>query len=567
MKKNFNIKNILLASTATMVLALGSCTKGFEEMNKNPMNPTGTDIGPLFNGVVSSLTWNSNEQFYLWNELFYPETELGALTSEAWGNVNIGVDAVWNNYYLALANIHDIDKRLDELCELYGDNEIDDKVRAQLTVLEAYKTFKVTDMFGDIPYSQAGYIWYDTESNRKPKYDSQESIYKTLLKELAWARDILTNGQARTSLGNIYYTLGAYDVLYHNDYTKWGKIANSLILRHGMRMQHKDPEFANPLLVEAFNKPVIDDYYYTGGAFALWPQYIGNTFGDEGWSFREHKNLRMGETVFAQMSKPTDSLDNQIFDPRVYIFFDTNNKTADYPNGAWRAYPQFKDADTPTEGGTPYSSARDKNYGFKGPACLYSPFNYYLIRDHVFVPQIMMSPAEVCFIKAEMMIKGIVPGGMGMLADELIRKGIEFSFLTWMQLPIYGTDATYKYIYPELQTILDGGDLYSISYAYASQIFNEMVYNNTEFAYDEEDYLRFIYQQRWLDNFRQANEAWNLARRTFMTPTTINYQKLVTYRLPYPNSEATYNSDNYQEQVKKMSHGDTRETKVWWMED
>ena len=565
-----NIKNILLASTVILAFAFGSCTKGFEEMNKNPMSPTGTDIGPLFNGVVSSLTWTWDEQFYLNNEIFYPESELGALISESWGNYSIGVDAVWNNYYLALANIHDIDRRLDEMCTANGDDEIDDKVRAQLTIIEAYKTFKVTDMFGDIPYSEAGYIWYDTEGNRKPKYDSQESIYKTLLEELVWARNVLSNNQAVTALGNQYYSLGAYDVLYHNDYNKWAKIANSLILRHGMRMYHKDEEFAGPILQEAYNLPVIDDYYYVGGAFALWPQTLGSQFGDQGWSFREHKNLRMGETVFAQMSKETDTIDNEIFDPRVYVFFDTNNKFEGYPEGAWRPFPQIRDENTPTEGGTPYSNARDKNYGFKGPACLYSPFNFYLIRDHVFVPQIMISPAEICFIKAEMMVKGIVPGGIGMMTDEMIRKGIELSLNLWLQLPYFGTDATYKYIYPELQEIMDAGDIYSTSYAYASTIFNEVVYNNLDFAYDEKAYLEFIYQQRWLDLFRQPNEAWSLARRTkdneATTPTTIDHQKLVTYRLPYPQSEVTYNYDNYNDQVRKMIHGDTRETKVWWME-
>ena len=568
MKKNIlNFKKILLASAASLILVFGSCTKGFEEMNKNPMSPTGTDIGPLFNGVVSSLCWTWDEQFYLNNEIFYPESELGALISESWGNYSIGVDAVWNNYYLALANIHDIDKRLDEMCTSTGDNEIDDKVRAQLTVIEAYKTFKVTDMFGDIPYSEAGYIWYDTEANRKPKYDTQESIYKTLLEELIWARNILNSGSNITELGNQYYSLGAYDVLYKNDYFKWAKIANSLILRHGMRMYHKDPTFAEPILQEAFNEPVIDDYMYNGnGAFALWPINVSQ-FGDQGWSFREHKNLRMGETVFAQMSKETDSIDNAIFDPRVFVFFDTNNKTADYPEGAWRAFPQIRDENTPIEGGSPYSSARDKNYAFKGPACLYSPFNFYLIRDHVFVPQIMMSPAEVCFIKAEMMVKGIVPGGLGMAVEELIRNGIKNSYYMWLQLPIYGTDATYKYIYPELQAIQDGGDIWSISDSYASQVMNEMMYLNYDFMYDETAYLEFIYQQRWLDLFRQPNEAWSLARRTFMTPTTIDHQKLVTYRLPYPQSEVTYNYDNYNEQIRKMSHGDTRETKVWWMEE
>lgn len=567
MKKNIiNFKNILLASTAVIMLAFGSCTKGFEDMNKNPMSPTGTDIGPLFNGVVSSLCWTWDEQFYLNNEIFYPESELGALISESWGNYSIGVDAVWNNYYLALANIHDIDRRLDEICTSTGDNEIDDKVRAQLIVLEAYKTFKVTDMFGDIPYSEAGYIWYDTEGNRKPKYDSQEYIYKTLLEELVWARNVLNSGSGQTELGNQYYSLGAYDVMYHNDYFKWAKIANSLILRHGMRMYQKDPVFAEPILQEAYNEPVIDDYMYNGnGAFALWPLNVGQ-FSDQGWSFREHKNLRMGETVFAQMSKETDSIDNEIFDPRVFVFFDTNNKTAEYPEGAWRAFPQIRDADTPTEGGTPYSSARDKNYGFKGPACLYSPFNFYLIRDHVFVPQIMISPAEVCFIKAELVVRGIVPGGLGMAVEELIRNGIKNSYYMWLQLPIYGTDATYKYIYPEFQAILENGDIWSLSDSYASQIMNEMMYLNYDFMYDEAAYLEFIYQQRWLDLFRQPNEAWTLARRTFMTPTTIDHQKLVTYRLPYPQSEVTYNYDNYNEQVKKMSHGDTRETKVWWMD-
>lgn len=569
MKKNIiNIKNILLATTAVLALAFSSCDRGFEEMNKNPMSPTGTDIGPLFNGVISSLTWNSNEQFYLWNEVFYAETELGALTSEAWGNMSIGVDAVWNNYYLALANIHDIYSRLDEMCESTKDDQIDDKVRAQLTVIEAFKTFKVTDMFGDIPYSEAGNIWFNTVENRKPKYDSQESIYKTLLEKLVEARNILSNGQAKTESGNAYYSLGAYDVMYHNDYYKWAKIANSLILRHGLRMYDKDEAFAKPILTEAFNKPVIDDYYYSGnGAFALWPQYLGSTFGDEGWAFREHKNLRMGETVFAQMSKPNGTPDNTIFDPRVFIFFDTNNKTTEYPEGAWRAFPQIRTADTPTEGGAPYSSSRDKNYAFKNPSCLYSPFNFYLIRDHVFVPQILISPAEVNFIKAEMTAKGIVPGGLTGIsgAEGFIATGIKLSLNFWLQLPIYGTDATYKYIYSELQTILDSGDLYSISEAYAANIMNEMVYSNPEFAGDQEAYLELIYQQRWLDLFRQANEAWSLARRTFKTPTTIDHKKLVTYRLPYPQSEVTYNYDNYNEQVKKMGGSDSRDVKVWWM--
>ncbi|MCC6724185.1 MAG: hypothetical protein IT258_06705 [Saprospiraceae bacterium] len=51
-----------------LISAFASCTKDFEEMNRNPFSPTQTDIGPLFNTVVQSLRLGWNEQFYLHNE-------------------------------------------------------------------------------------------------------------------------------------------------------------------------------------------------------------------------------------------------------------------------------------------------------------------------------------------------------------------------------------------------------------------------------------------------------------------------------------------------------------------
>jgi hypothetical protein len=176
---------------------------------------------------------NSNEQFYLWNELFYAETELGALTSEAWGNTSIGVDAVWNNYYLALANIHDIYDRLDEMCETAEDIEIDDKVRAQLTVVEAFKTFKITDMFGDIPYSEAGYIWFNTTENRKPKYDGQDTIYKTFVEKEKVVRegvqvDTLADGTKIYLDGDVYYSVN--DDGSYTRYNYYRSIKESLAL-------------------------------------------------------------------------------------------------------------------------------------------------------------------------------------------------------------------------------------------------------------------------------------------------------------------------------------------------
>lgn len=566
------MKRYILIITA-LGLLVTSCKK-FGDMNENPINPTGTEIGPLFNGVVSSLTYNGNEMFYLDNEIFYPETELGALTSDAWGNFQIGTQAVWDNYYYALGNIRDIEKRFEEQCN--DDPEICDKVKAQLIVLKAFKTFKVTDYFGDIPYSEAGKIWYNSTetSNKKPKFDSQESIYKSLLSELVWAREILLENKAQTDLGNDFFSLGSYDVLYANNYEKWAKIANSLILKHGLRMYDKDIQFADTLLKTAFNKPVIDDYWCGSGGFMLWPMTLTNPVGDVNWSFREHRNLRMGETVFAQMSDSDDPTGAGIFDLRMYIFFDTNHKTDEFPQGAWKGFPQMKDASTPTEGGTPYERTRDQNYAFKGPSCLYSPFNYYLIRDNSdqagFIPRILMSAAEVCFIKAEIAFRGIVSVSQ-MESEQLIVSGITNSYYIWLQLHSNATvqyNPAWKYTYPALADALQAGDFYSVASSYASQILNQVLYMNPEIPSppSPEDLIKVVHQQRWLDLFRQPGEAWCLARRGMDTPTTTNHQKLTYYRLPYPPTEITYNYENYAEQISKMSNGDTKYTKVWWME-
>ena len=99
----------------------------------------------------------------------------------------------------------------------------------------------------------------------------------------------------------------------------------------------------------------------------------------------------------------------------------------------------------------------------------------------------------------------------------------------------------------------------------AANIMNYAVYMNPDFGYTDEDYLNLIYQQRWLNFFREPQEAWSLARRTWATPTTTNHAKLTSFRMEYPQNEVEYNYDNYTTQVGTMSNGDSRQTPVWWM--
>ena len=551
------------------VLALASCTKGFEDMNEDPFSPTGTTIEALFNGVVGSLQQSMNEQFYLQNEIWYPETELGALTSESWGNSQIGTSNVWSDYYLMLSNIRELERRFDAYDEEQGDTAVCDKVRAQLNVLKAYQTFKVTDIFGDMPYSQAGRIWENASSQAtmKPEWDSQESIYKSLLKELEWSRDLLHADSITTPTGNEYYKL-PYDVLLSNDYTLWAEFANSLILRHGLRMYDRDPEYATPLLVSAYNfiysKLNSSGGMKTSGGICLWPSVLGTSW-DINWSFREHKHLRMGETVWSVLSLTDDMDGSGIFDYRTFLFFDTSHKTDSFPEGAWRPYPQIRTTETPVEGGSPYAQSRDGSYTFKGPSCLYSPFNYYLTRDEKYVPQILVTYADVLFMKAEIGSRGI--GGIVLSTSEvdmMLYQAIYQSCLFWAHMP--QNTSRWTYFYPQYNSFVGDLDIWALGNKMVSSVMNNAVWMNPDYEDSQEFYLKMIYQQRWLNLFRQPWEAWALTRRTMATPTTTNHTKLTSFRMEYPQTEIEYNYENYTKQLARMLHGDTRQTKVWWNE-
>ena len=99
----------------------------------------------------------------------------------------------------------------------------------------------------------------------------------------------------------------------------------------------------------------------------------------------------------------------------------------------------------------------------------------------------------------------------------------------------------------------------------ASNVMNELVWMNPQNNADLDFYLRLIYMQRWLNLFRQTWEAWALARRTRLTPTTTDHAKLTSYRLEYPQKEIEYNYENYLIQLNRMGGLDSRQTKVWWM--
>lgn len=521
-----------------------SCNKNLEDWNKDPQGFTYASDGALFNGIISSLSLGWNEQFYIHNEIFYKQTQLAALTNEAWGNFTLGTEEIWENYYGTLAEVRELEQRLS----LLEDSPEKTNMTAMLKVLLAYKTFRVTDLFGDIPFSEAGYGYQDLDM-LYPAFDTQEDIYKFLLEDLAWVEENIID---TIPMAEPFTTFATFDNLFNGDLLQWRKLGNSLRLRQAMRMAEVDASYAGPIIRNIIEDelPVFYGYDFITPKLesaCLWPALIGFSNLSLNWSFREHKNLRMGSNIWHQMSADDNMDGSSIFDPRAFIFFEGNNLNQ------WVSFPQNPPEDTPASGGIPYGEHRDQagSFAIKGENCIYSPFNYFIIRDEDYMPIILMTGSEIHFIKAEAYTRGIGVDQDLAQADIEYMNGLNSSIEWWMQvaenlkLPLSGME------FPDYVTIPSNVNAASVLNVFGS-------WN----AADEEERLIFIYTQRWLDAFRQPDQAYALTRRTGKTPR--EGANIEHFRLPYPPSEVEYNTSNWSEAISNQG-GDTPDFKLWWI--
>ena len=537
-----HIKYISIVLLSLIVLA--SCTKDFEEINTNPHGFTLASDGSLFNGVIQRLTPKGNESFYINSEILYKQTQMLALTKSAWGNYTLGTEESWGNYYLSLPNIRELKKRF----EVMEPSEELNNMKAMIKIVLAYQTFKITDMFGDIPFFHAGYGFQTTEYLH-PEYDTQKSIYIYLLEELKWCDEHINVDAVKQEP---FKTFATFDALFHGDMLLYQKLANSLRLRYAMRMSGKEEEKAAEIVRDIVEneRPILLGYDFTtyvGESACLWPAQMGFTNGATDWAFYEHKNLRVGSNVWHLISSNDNTNGDGIFDPRAYIFFEPNN------TNQWVAYPQIPDNNTPPSGGIPYGTHRDgvATFAVKGETNIYSFVNYFMHRDYNNMPIPMITGSEVHFILAEAYMKGIGVAQDPEQADIEYMNGINSSVEWWMKVAENSVLPLSKLEFPDMIHIPEGINAATVLNVWGS-------WN----APTDEDRLKFIYTQRILDAFWQPWEAYALARRTNMTPREggpINH-----FRLPYPPSEQEFNSEMMMKAIQNQG-GDSPQDKIWWI--
>jgi len=534
-----HFKKIFLFAVAGMYV-FSSCTKNFKELNATHNAPSQTTIGPLMNSVISTLFLRGTEQASVHNDYYYPITQLAATSSMSGYVLSNGVNDIWNDYYSSLQNMNLIQDKINAVT----DKASTVNVQAILYILRAYKTFRVTDQFGDIPYFKAGKAYTGSVANFRVAYDSQQLIYDSLLNDLTWAvKNINTSSSAVTAAGNPLVGLGSFDTFFGGDMAHWLKFGNSLRLRQAMQMVEKDPATATPIIQDVLtgSAPLIDSgkdvcmWPKTMGGYDLWVRWWSMSSGGAGFE-------RISSTMWNLVS---DSLTTGgIFDPRAYLFATTNQA------GNWAP---FVIGVSTGDAINAYFSATDPT---QKNNCIYSPLNWYLVRDEWTEPEVILTEAEVHFLKAEAYARGLGVAQSIPTAQTEYQAGITSSVNFWYNVASITNDASENWS--------------AAAPAAPSPAAMSALLSNPKVAFtgSQQDALNKIYAQEWLSDFRQPWLAFNLWRRTANTPVDPNSKPAADninfFRLPYAQDEAVNNTQNYNAEIAKIG-GNNSNVKVWWM--
>ena len=215
---------------ATLLLTVG-CDTDFEEINQDPNNPTALPAHLLLPQVVRTMQNNMNSTFI--------GGDMGACWAQHFAKVQYNDEAryiprqgtisgLWSSVYASV--ISDANAMFD-LAEAEGNNNL----MAVALTIQAHAYGVLTDMYGDIPFSEAN---KSDEGIVSPKYDSQMEVYTGGTDGTITGGIIGMLGQANSLYGSGDIDATS-DILYGGDAAKWQKFTNSLRFRSMMRISSK----------------------------------------------------------------------------------------------------------------------------------------------------------------------------------------------------------------------------------------------------------------------------------------------------------------------------------------
>jgi len=213
------MKNISLYTIGLILLASTGCKK-YIDVNQDPNDPTDVKEAALLAPIEVALStemYGGNSAFIVQNfmqttAINQPPPQIGTYLE-----INSDLDGDWNAYYTtALINL----KIMNGKAEADGKSNY----AAVAKILTALTLGNATDLWGDIPYSQA----LKGTSNLTPVFDKQEDIYKDI-------QSILDSAIVNINAASTIVPAGD-DYFYSGDMSKWKKLAYTLKARYYMHL-------------------------------------------------------------------------------------------------------------------------------------------------------------------------------------------------------------------------------------------------------------------------------------------------------------------------------------------
>lgn len=506
MKKDLR-KYILLIIACS--IGLQACDKNFEEMNTNPNtspNPTPAFIftKSLLDGTgdVLNLLQGTMQYTTSYNDVAgFGAKYVLSQSQQSW--------PVFNNAY---------PKEINEILQVIGEVKDDAALSNQLQCARIWRVYcfsRVTDLYGDVPYSEAGKAF--TDGIFKPVYDRQQDIYADMLKEL---------DEAATAITTTGTTFGAADLIYKGNMAQWKKFSYSLMLRLAMRMTKVDVAAAETWAKKAIAGGVILDdadvakvtgYVSTGQDINKNPLAL-NLYNSDYIAGNGNSNPEGGkfQDVFINFLKTNN-------DPRLGVLSVVwNGTTPDTTSSLQKGMSAMlgtKPADFVT-------------YSEPNPATILQLNSPYLL----------LTNAETNFLLAEAALRGWYTGASASVAYE---NGISAAMRQWAQ---FGTGA---------------GNISD------NQIDTYIRYHELNTSASTDAQLEQIYIQFWVGVYPNATETWNTYRRTGypkLTPNTYVGNATggkIFRRFLYPATEQNLNGENYRAVIARQG-ADEFLTRMWW---
>ncbi|WP_343674761.1 RagB/SusD family nutrient uptake outer membrane protein [Chitinophaga sp.] len=525
---------------AVLLLGATACTKNFEKYNTDNTGVSNGQLSPDFNDLGSYLTraqrsilnfsGGGDPNSYQVQQNLNADCFSGYFMSSnpfngGINNTNYYMMTGWNGeaFKVGYLNVMAPIQKLRQ----NGYDTLYPSVWAVAKIIQVAAMSRVTDIYGPIPYSQAG-----SDKTNLP-YDSQEEIYKRFFLELDTATTNLQHYLAAAD--TLPFTFANFDLVYSGNFTKWLQFANSLRLRLAMHIVKADATTAQAQAEKALNSANGDVITANSGnatvtlsgSFTNPLVYITENWGD----------IRMGADIGVYL--------NGYNDPRISKYMD--KATDDAVSGQYIGIRlgSITSANTKSD----YLDYSSLNYKDGSPSFTLT------------TPVQIMTAAEVYFLRAEAAVRGWANAGG--TAQELYNEGITTSMTQWgATIGNYLEDATSTpaaYVDPKnSENDADAPSTITIKWDDAA---------TTDVKMER------IITQKWIAMFPEGQEAWTEHRRTGypkMFPVVHNQSAgvvndtLGVRRLPYPQQEYNTNATELQKGISLLGGSDNAATRLWW---